>query len=173
MVKAFKRLVAVSLVLSNKAYLAAFLATLVISFAAYSYLFGNSSLNLAEPKLFLGLGWLALAVAVLMSVLLSLSITMSAFAIFNRTSCNMKLGVASVVSSVIPLTLCCTTIIPSILALLGASTFTIIGIAGQIQGPLATYEAAFILASIGLLLLSVSLTSKQIIKHCKVDKHEN
>lgn len=164
---------AILLVLNKKAYLATFLLMLAISFTAYAYLLNTSSLNLTLPKLFLGLDAIALATATLISILFSLSITISAFAIFNHASCDIKLSAASVAANIVPLTLCCTTIIPSLLAFLGASTFTIIGVAGPLQGYLATYEDAFILASIVLLFVSIRLSSGQILKYCMVDKHED
>jgi len=64
-------------------------------------------------------------------------------------------GLASLLASVLPTMLCCTPLVPTALALLGASTPTIFGMTGKIQGFFATYELHFLTAA--LLLLGYAL----------------
>ncbi|MEM0147181.1 MAG: hypothetical protein QXF85_01860, partial [Candidatus Micrarchaeaceae archaeon] len=131
---------AIYAVLSNKSYLAAFIAIFFLSLAAYSYLLSGSSVNLAMPKIILGLNAYALAASISISVLLSLSIVMDIFAFEKGAASEAKLGIGAVVAAIIPGSLCCTSVIPAILAAAGASTTTIIGAAGALQGPFAAYE---------------------------------
>ncbi len=163
---------AVSAVLRDRAYLSAFVALFIISLAAYSYLLSSSSLNLAMPRIAFGLNAYALSVSILISALLSLSLVTNTFAFLNGARSRTKLGAGSIIAGIIPMTLCCTSIIPSLLALLGASTATIIGTTGALQGPFATYETLFIIVSIALLALSVFLNTRSIARCCRVGRNE-
>ncbi len=161
---------AVRLVLSDKRYMVAFVFVAIGFSLAYSLLLFNSSVNLALPKIVFGLNAYALVLSTFIGALLALSITMNAFAFMNGTASSRKLGAGAVIAAIIPGSLCCTSVIPAILAALGASTSTIIGTTGALQGPFATYEPEFIAASIGMLLLSIFLVSKSIQKCCAVRK---
>ena len=161
---------AIRLVLGSKTYLFAFLAITILSFLGYSFLISSSSLNLLQPKIILGLDIYSLTVSVLVSVLLGLSLAANAYAFSNNTSMSGKTGFGAILAALLPSSLCCTSFIPAILAAFGASTSTIIGITGTIQGPFATYESLFIISSIILLAFSVFLVTRNIEKCCKVKK---
>ncbi len=161
---------AIHRVLSSKNYLAAFFVIAVLSFLGYSYLLSSSSLNLSIPKVAFGLNIYSLIVSALISVLLALSIVMNAFAFLNGTKPNVKAGFGAVIVAIIPGSLCCTSVVPAILAAFGASTTTIINVTGALQGPFATYETLFIAASMGLLLISILLVSRNITRCCAVKK---
>lgn len=161
---------AIRLVLRSKIYLVAFLVITVLSFLGYSSLLKSSSLNLSQPKVALGLNTYSLIASMLVSVLLGLSLVVNAFAFANGASTSGKAGFGAVVAAILPGSLCCTSVIPVILAAFGASTSTIIGVTGTIQGPLATYEVLFIISSIALLALSVLLVTRNIGKCCKVKR---
>ncbi len=160
----------IRLVLNSKAYLVAFFVIATLSFLGYSYLLFSSSLNLTLPKIVLGLNIYSLFVSVFISVLLSLSLVMNAFAFVNGAASSGKVGLGAVIAAIIPNSLCCTSVIPAILASLGASTTTIMGVTGKIQGPFAAYEILFIALATGLLLLSILLASRNISKCCLVTK---
>lgn len=166
MLKSSSRLGAVLFVLKRGRYLAAFSVMALLASAVYMYTAKNSSINLAEPKIVFGLNAYALAVFAALSVLLSLSITLNAFAVSNRARAGGKLSAGAVITSIIPSSLCCTSVVPSVLAAFGASTSTILGVAGKIQGPLAAYETPLIAASVGLLLVSIFVVSGSINKKC-------
>ena len=170
MVKGNRVINAIYLVLSSKAYSVAFFVIAALVFLGFSYLFLGSSLNLATQKIVLGLDIYALIASVLISVLLALSLVMNAFAFVNGAALSGKASFGAVMAAIIPSGLCCTSVIPAILAALGASTTTIIGITGELQGPFATYETLFITFSIGILLLSILLISSNISKCCAVKK---
>jgi hypothetical protein len=170
MAKGGEAISAIQLVLGSRTYFAAFFVIAALSFVGYSYLISSSSLNLSLPKLAIGLNAYALTASILIGTLLSLSLVMNAYAFINGAALSGKLGFGAVAAAIIPGGLCCTSVIPAILAAFGASTTTIIGVTGALQGPFATYETLFVIASIGLLLLSVLLVSRNISKCCAVRK---
>ena len=161
---------AIRLVLGSKTYLFAFLLITVLSFFGYSFLISSSSLNLSQPKIAIGLNMYSLTASALISVLLGLSLAANAYAFSNNTSMSGETGLGAILAALLPSSLCCTSVIPAILAAFGASTSTIIGVAGTIQGPFATYEPLFIVSSIILLAFSVFLVTRNIEKCCKVKK---
>ncbi|MCL4373402.1 MAG: hypothetical protein M1360_00405 [Candidatus Marsarchaeota archaeon] len=165
----------VSLALSNRKYMAVFVALSVLLTAAYGFLLANSSLNLYAPKILFGLNAYSISASIAMGILLSLSIVLSAFVIMNGAEKSSRLEVTSLAVSVLPVTLCCTTVVPSVLAFLGLGASTIIGVTGTIQGPLAVYEPLFIAVSLSMLVLSIYLNSGSISKInrcCVVEKVE-
>ena len=169
--QSFGEIGAISFVFKNRWYMLAFITISLLSLVIYSYLLAGSALNFGTPKIALGLDVSALAVSLSISILLSLSIVLSAFSALNGIAAGAKLGFGAIVASIAPVSLCCTPVIPAMLAAFGASTPTIIGATGALQGPFATYEPLFIAVSIVLLLLSIFLASKRITKCCRVNKN--
>ena len=164
---------ALRLVLSNGAYLAAFLLMAVLFFIAYGYLISSSSINIAQPKLALGLNIYSLAASAIISTLFSLAIVVNVFAFARNAASSGKLGLGAAIAAIaaiVPSSLCCSTLIPSLLAVLGSSTSTIISTSGALQGPFATYETPLIAVSAVLLVLGIFLTSRNIAKCCIVRK---
>ncbi len=161
---------AIRIVFDSKMYFVAFLLISTISFFGYSYLLSSSSLNLPLPKIAFGLNIYSLIVSISVSVLIALTLLMNTFAFVNRTALSGKAGFGAVLAAIIPSSLCCTSVIPAILAAFGVSATTVIGVTGELQGPFATYETLFIALSIGLLLLSILLVSKNIAKCHMVNK---
>lgn len=170
MAKNFVEISALHLVLSHRKYLAVFLVVGVLLFFGYGYLLSSSSMNLAEPKVAMGLNIYSLIATALISILLSLSIVMSAFSFSRRGTPTGKLSIGAAIAAIIPSSLCCTALIPSVLAVLGVSTSTILSTTGALQGPFATYETPLIVASIALLSFSVVMASRSIVKCCAVKK---
>ncbi len=170
MAEAFAEISALRLVLSRRKYLAAFLMISALFFFAYGNLLSSSSINLSGPKVAMGLNIYSLVASASISILFALSVAMSVFAFTRNSAPAGRLGLGAAITAVIPSSLCCTTLIPSILAALGASTSTIISASGTLQGPFATYETPLIAISIALLFLSVTLTSRSIASCCMVRK---
>ncbi len=154
---------AIRLVLGSKKYFVAFLAIAAVAFIAYSYLLFGSSIDLAFPKIF-GLSIYLLFVSLVIGVMLSLTMVMNAFSFANGAAKGGKTGLGAALIALIPGSLCCSPVIPALLAVFGASTATIIRVTGTIQGPFAAYETEFIVVSIVLLFLSVYLVSKDIVR---------
>ena len=165
MVNMFKIIEGVNIVLSNKKYVATFAVMAIFAFIAYSILFESSSLNLSAQKIAFGLDTYALIASTALGLMLSLSIVLNIFA-FSRGNIRHvdKASIGAVITSIAPLTLCCSTIIPSILAVAGIGASAVISTTGIIEGPLAEYEPVLIGISFVLLALSVYITSTKIAK---------
>ena len=168
MVNMFKTIEGINIVLSNKRYVATFAVMAIFASIAYSMLFESSLLNLSAQKIAFGLDAYALTASAALGIMLSLSIVLNIFA-FSRGNTNHvdKASIGAVITSIAPLTLCCSTIVPSILAVAGIGASTVISTTGVIQGPLAEYEPLLIGISFVLLALSVYITSTKIAKNCE------
>jgi len=77
-------------------------------------------------------------------------------------------GLASLLASVLPTMLCCTPLVPTALALLGASTPTIFGVTGKIQGFFAAYELPILAGALMLLLYALYRSVGQLSRACSV-----
>lgn len=109
--------------------------------------------------------------SVALAALLSLVLTLNVYAF--RASVMRSgtgLGLGAVFASLLPSSLCCTPVVPSLLAILGASTPQIFGLSGRIQGIFATYEPVFLAIALALLLVSFRLASRNILGACPVSK---
>ena len=116
---------------------------------------GLVSLRLLTPAL--ALLSLALAAA------LSLALTMTVFAYratADRRSCGLTAG--AMLSSLLPTSLCCTPVVPTLLALAGASTPRIFSLAGPVQGFFATYELPILVMALALMLSATHLAAKSL-----------
>ena len=160
----------IRMALSSRRYIAAFADLALLFFLAYSYLLQGSSLNLTSRHIALGLGIYAISFAALVGVLLSLSIVINVFALVNSVKMSTKSGFGAALAIAIPGALCCTSVIPAFLAALGASTSTVIGLTGTLQGPFATYEIPIMLVSAALLIVSIVAEARKIGRCCVVKK---
>ena len=98
-----------------------------------------------------------------LSALLSLALTLNIYAFrgsIRQRSGGLSLGAA--LSSVLPASICCTPLVPSLLAILGATTPQIFGISGRIQGFFAIYELEILGFSLILLLVSLRLAARNL-----------
>src|SRR5579875_2604537 len=77
-----------------------------------------------------------------------------------------RVGGFSLLAAVLPGSLCCTSIIPSLLAVFGASVPTILGTTGKIASVFALYEGVFIAASLAGVALSIVLAARSRAAHC-------
>ncbi len=105
--------------------------------------------------------------SVALAALLSLALTLNIYAL--RASIRRRSGglsLAGVLSSFLPATICCTPVVPSLRAILGATTPQIFGLTGQIQGFFATYEPVILAFALVLLLVSLRLTTRSILGSC-------
>jgi len=79
-------------------------------------------------------------------------------------------GFAGILSSVLPGSLCCTSVVPSLLALAGASATSIIGSTGKIQSIFALHENAFLLVSLAGVIFSVALAARNAGSGCALTR---
>jgi hypothetical protein len=71
-----------------------------------------------------------------------------------------------VIAALLPSSLCCTTLIPSALAALGASAPAIMHVSGKFQGFFAEYAAAFIGFAVAAVLFSLWLAASNLAAGC-------
>lgn len=107
----------------------------------------------------------ALTLALLLSVVLTLNVYSFRTAL-QRQGTGLSLG--AVLTSLVPSSVCCTSLVPSVLAAVGASTPQIFGLTGRIQGAVARYEALFLAAALILLLLALWLVVNNIRGSCSL-----
>jgi len=102
-----------------------------------------------------------------LALLLSLVVTLNVYSV--RASVGRRgagLSAAGVLASLVPSSLCCTSLVPSLLAAVGASTPQIFRMTGLIQGTVAGYEALFLVVALVLLLLSLHLAARTVLGAC-------
>ena len=105
--------------------------------------------------------------SVLLAGLLSLSLALNIYAF--RSSARRKGGVltlGTLASSLLPSTLCCTPVVPTILAFVGASAPQVFGMSGRVQGFIAAYETGFLILASILLLVSLRLAARSVMGYC-------
>ncbi len=107
----------------------------------------------------------SVALAGFLSLTLSLNIYAFRASIRGRGA---GLSLGAMVASLLPTSVCCTSLVPSLLAVLGASTPQIFGLTGRIQGFFATYETAFLGGALLLVLVSLRLAAKNTLRFCTI-----
>lgn len=107
--------------------------------------------------------------SVTLALLLSLVVSFNLYgfrASLRRQGAGLSVG--AVLASLVPSSICCTSLVPSLLAAVGASTLQIFGLTGRIQGAVARYEALYLAAALILLLLSLWLVVNNILGSCSL-----
>ncbi len=102
-----------------------------------------------------------------LALLLSLVVTLNTYSF--RASLRQQgtgLSLGAVLASLVPSSICCTSLVPSLLAAVGASTPQIFGLTGRIQGTVARYEPLFLALALVLLLFSLQLAARNIVVAC-------
>jgi len=170
-----KATAAATLVLRGRAYR-------VLAFSLFAVVFAFYAVTL--PAAYTGgyVGWVSLRqldlrlgfFAFALSALLSLVLTMNVYALRHaaRAGRGKSLSAGAVLASVLPSSLCCTSVVPSLLAIAGASTPQIFGFTGRIQGFFATYETAILGLALVLLVGGFHLASRNLHAACPVTDGE-
>lgn len=164
---------ATALVLRSRAYRALALGLFAASLAFYALTLpaaytGGYVGRVSLRELDLRLGFFAFALA----ALLSLVLTLNTYALrrADRASRGKALSLGAVLASVLPSSLCCTSVVPSLLVLAGASTPQIFGLTGRIQGFFATHETAILGLALVLLLGGFHLASRNVHSACPLNR---
>lgn len=105
-------------------------------------------------------------VAVVLGYGFALTLALNASALSQRSRAAGAVGIGGLLAAVLPGSLCCTSIVPSLLAALGASVPTILGTTGKIASVFAVYENAFIAVSIVGVALSIVLSARSCAASC-------
>lgn len=108
--------------------------------------------------------------SVLMGSALSLVLVMNVYALrTTRSTCSRKAVALSIIAGIVPNSLCCTTLIPTVIGLLAVSTSVLFTVSPAIQSFLGRYATAFYSLSLFSLLYSLQLIAKDVaLKSSKV-----
>ncbi len=105
--------------------------------------------------------------SVALAALLSLALTLNIYAIRESVrKAGRGLTAGALASSLLPASVCCTPLVPTLLALAGASTPQIFGVTGRVQGLFATYEPQILALALVLLAFSLHLAGRSILGSC-------
>lgn len=103
--------------------------------------------------------------AVLLGIGVPLSIALNVAAQKTRVA-QTSLTFGGVIAALLPSSLCCTTLIPSALAALGASVPAVMHLSGRFQGFFAQYAPAFIGFAVAAVLFSLWMAASNLASNC-------
>lgn len=107
--------------------------------------------------------------SIALAALFSLSFTLNIYGFRARLKQrSVGIGLGAMLSSLAPAGVCCTPLVPSALAIMGASTPQIFGLTGRIQGVFATYEFPILALAVLLLLVSLRLAARGVVGSCPI-----
>lgn len=156
--------IALNALLSERAYLSIFLALSTSISVLYMFLLPSLPLGSIIPTAIYFITPIQIAFAVIFGVLVSLVATLNLYALRMRATSLSKansITIGSVIASLVNL-LCCTPLIPSMLALFGASTPILFDYSPKIQAFFEFNYPYFYILSAVILLVSVHYVSKNI-----------
>ncbi|GAC1389542.1 MAG: hypothetical protein NVSMB31_05620 [Vulcanimicrobiaceae bacterium] len=108
-----------------------------------------------------GLALIAALLGFGLSATLAINITA-----FSMSASSNAAGLGGFIASVLPGSLCCTSVVPSLLALAGASAPSIITSTGKIQSIFALHETTFLVLSVVGVITSVFLAARNAASRC-------
>lgn len=159
---------ATSLVFSSRLYIVLGTGSFVVFLVLYAFVLpatytggrvGLVSLRLLNFKLSL--------FAFLFAAALALIVPFTVYGWRRRVNKNTATAAGSFVGSILPPLLCCSPLLPTAAALAGGIFPFAFGLAGFLQGLIATYETYIYLAIFFILALSVFLNAKQVVAALK------
>ena len=153
-------------VITIRRYALTFSAMFTTVFILYFYLLESSATGIIDfgPYYI----YFDIVSAFLISFLISLVITMNIYSYKLKARTNKKLTIGSIIGAILPSSLCCTSIIPSLMAVLGFSTSFILGNTGKLQSIFSVYGPVFIAAGAVIAFLGLSQVTKNINASCRV-----
>ncbi len=154
----------VKILFGQKMYILMF----AILFLVVGMIYGYMLLNAAEGIFDFGVYYVYFDIisTAIISFLISLVITVNVYAYKIKSKGTRKFGIASVISAILPSSLCCTSIVPSLLAVGGASTSFIVGNTGKIQSVFSTYGPLFIVFGAALAYIGLIQAIKNLNNGC-------
>ena len=162
---------AVETAFAQKAYLVLFLSLSVSISVLYLFLLPSLPLGGLVPYAIRFITPVETAFAITFGVLLSLVATLNVYAFMTRASSVKGVTAGSVIASLVN-GLCCTPLIPSLIAMTGASTPVLYEISPRLQAFFEFNSQYFYALSVALLLVSVHYLSRSITACCDVEKRE-
>lgn len=153
---------AVKLTLSNPRGLAIFIASTLLLGLTYNWLFRIMRVGYL---LFGGLYVVYIdSVSLILSVIIGLSLAINILAYSSLKRGRGGLNISAIVISLLP-SVCCTSLMPTLIALLGGATLAITT-TGKIQGVLGVYDPVFVALATSLALVSLYLASRDVARGC-------
>ncbi len=154
-------------VITTKRYALMFSMMFAAVFILYFYLLESSATGIIDFGSFYI--YFDLISAFVISFLISLVITMNVYSYKLKAKTSKKLTLSSIVGAILPSSLCCTSIIPSLLAVLGFSTSFIVGNTGKLQSIFSIYGPLFIAAGAAIAYIGLMQITKNINASCKIN----
>jgi hypothetical protein len=150
---------------AGRAYAAMFVSLFVAFSTLYMFLLPSLPLGTPVPQAIGFLTPLQAAFALVFGFLIALVISLDALAFRMKASSARSLTVGSILASLVN-GLCCTPVVPTIIAMTGASTPALFGLSPRIQAFFEFNYPYFYALSVGLLLISVHYVSRSIFSCC-------
>ena len=157
-------------VITTKRYALMFSIMFTAVFILYFYLLESSATGIIDFGAYYI--YFDLLSSFVISFLISLVITMNVYSYKLKAKTSKKLTLSSIVGAILPSSLCCTSIIPSLLAVLGFSTSFIVGNTGKIQSIFSIYGPLFIAAGAAIAYFGLMQITKNINASCKINVAE-
>ncbi len=153
-------------VITLKRYALLFSILFTAVFILYFYLLESSATGIIDFGSYYIYFDLLSAFAV--SFLISLVITMNIYSYKLKAKTSKKLTLGSIIGAILPSSLCCTSIIPSLLAVLGFSTSFIVGNTGKLQSIFSIYGPGFIAVGVIIAYIGLVQITKNINASCRI-----
>lgn len=151
----------------TKKYALMFSTMFAIVFILYYYLLESSATGIIDFGSYYI--FFDLLSSFVISFLISLVITLNVYSYKLKAKTSKKLTLSSVLGAILPSSLCCTSVIPSLLAVLGFSTSFIVGNTGKIQSIFSIYGPLFIVAGAAIAFFGLIQITKNINASCKIN----
>ena len=156
----------IKLIFSSKRYIFLFSVMSLIIGILYTYLLVSSATGIID----FGKYYLVFDIVseIAISLLISIVITLNIYLIKRSIKGSSKLSLLSVISAILPSSLCCTSIVPSLISLVGFSTSFVVTTTGKIQSIFSYFGPLFIV--VGILLAFVGLLSiSKNLEYCRCE----
>ena len=155
---------AIGLVFRQPAYRRLALTIFVPTLALYAFTlpatYTGGTIGLVSLR-YLNFELMLMSLALATALCMALTLNVYAYRVAaGRRSCGVTAG--AMFSSFLPPSICCTPVVPTLLAILGASTPQIFGFAGRVQGFFATYEMPILTLALALMVFAVHLAAMNI-----------
>ncbi|MCW1302601.1 MAG: hypothetical protein QXX36_03175 [Candidatus Rehaiarchaeum fermentans] len=156
-------------IIKNKKYLTLFIITLIFTALSYYYILSSSAEGILDfGKYYI---YFDIVSSIIISFLISLLVTLTVYSYKIKVKNNNKFAVASIITTILPGSLCCTSVIPSILALIGFSTSFLVGNTGKIQSIFSVYGPLFIVVGAVIGWIGLTQITKDISAGCNIVKN--
>lgn len=153
-------------VIKMKNYAIIFTAVFLAVSVIYGYLLINSATGVIDFRGYYM--YFDIAFSIVIALLISSVIMLNVYSFRMKAKSGRGISIASIASAVLPSSLCCTSLVPSILAVAGFSTSFVLGNTGKIQSIFSIYGPLFIVFGAGLAWLGLMQITRNIKSGCNI-----